>query len=238
MNALDLNLVKTLCAICETDSYDKVIYASNFNSQSLSFDVFSARRLPDGCHYRVVQCQKCGLIRSNPILDENELAHLYAGSHFNYERESSFAAQTYASYLKKIFKHGNTDIKLLEIGCGNGTFLSMARAMGIKEVCGVEPSQEAVENSGDLRSCIRVGMFKPGIYPENHFDVICAFQVFDHISQPNLFLNQCRQYLRNGGLALFINHDIGSLLSKVLGERCPMVDIEHTYLYEIGRAHV
>ncbi len=225
------NLVKTFCAICETDTKDKVVYPQSFVSEDLSFDVFSARRSPDRIHYRIVRCQNCGLVRSNPILNENMLAHLYSGSHFTYARESGYAAETYLTYLKKALVYTGYKIRLLEIGCGNGAFLKKAKLLGLKEVSGIEPSQEAVEQAGELRPNIRKGMFAPGLYAPDYFDVICAFQVFDHISTPNSFINQCHENLKTGGVALFINHDIDSLFAKILGRKCPMVDIEHTYLY-------
>ena len=228
----DEKFVETLCAICETAEFDREIYRANLDDSSSSYDVFSARRTPDRRHYRMVQCQNCGLVRSNPIFDDLSIAGLYAGSHFTYDEEATFAAQTYIRYLKNALHHlGHAKARLLEIGCGNGFFLKEAKAIGVDEVYGVEPSHEAVEKSGDLEEQIYVGMFESNIYPANYFDLICAFQVFDHIAKPNPFLANVRHYLKQGGLALFINHDIGSLAAFLLGERCPMIDVEHTYLY-------
>ena len=226
------NLVKTLCAICETDIYDEVLYPSNFDAGSLSYDVFSARRLPDRCHYRIVRCQKCGLVRSNPIADEKTLEVLYQGSHFTYERESVFASETYASYLEKALAYIGHGIRLLEIGCGNGAFFKKVQLLGVKNFFGIEPSQEAVENAGEFKSHIHKGMFGPKIHPENHFDLICAFQVFDHIASPNEFLQDCRKYLNRNGIVLFINHDIGSSLAKLFKDSNPIIDIVHTFLYD------
>jgi len=227
--------VETNCALCDTKIHDQKLYDANFESQDLNYEVFSARRRPDRLHYRIVRCHGCGLIRSNPVLNETELAKLYSGSYFTYENESAFAAQTYAEYFKKAVKYVETPIekiKLLEVGCGNGFFLKKARGLGVKEVFGVEPSQHAAKWAGEFKSRIHVGMFGPGLYPENSFDLICVFQVFDHISQPNEFLKNCWQYLKRRGVVLFINHDIGSLPARLLGQDCPMIDIEHPFLYD------
>lgn len=226
--------VETKCALCETDAHDRRLYEANFKRGDLNYEVFSARRLPDRLHYRIVRCHACGLVRSNPILADEELAKLYRGSHFTYQIESAYAAETYGYYFQKALKYVSTStekIRLLEIGCGNGFFLKKAQALGIQEVFGVEPSQQAVEEAGGLKSRIHVGMFGPGVYPEGWFDMICVFQVLDHISQPNEFLKDCGKYLRGGGAVLFINHDIGSWPARLLAEACPMIDIEHPFLY-------
>lgn len=52
------------------------------------------------------------------------------------------------------------------------------------------------------------------------------------MSNPNGFLKAVYKILRNGGVILAINHDVGSLAAKILGESCPIFDIEHTFLYD------
>ena len=40
-----------------------------------------------------------------------------------------------------------------------------------------------------------------------------------------------RPSLRPGGMVLSINHNTSAVSARLLGERSPIVDIEHTYLY-------
>ena len=54
------------CAICQNSNY-KILYKPNFDIKKVDYNIFSARRLPDKIHYRIVKCKKCGLIYSNPI---------------------------------------------------------------------------------------------------------------------------------------------------------------------------
>ena len=42
----------------------------------------------------------------------------------------------------------------------------------------------------------------------------------------------CLEALRPGGLALFINHDVGAWTNRLLGARSPVIDIEHIYLFD------
>jgi SAM-dependent methyltransferase len=121
---------------------------------------------------------------------------------------------------------------VLEIGCGNGFFLKVALAQGYAEVHGVEPSAQAISQAAErVRPQIVCDVLRPGLFEAGTFDVICIFQVFDHISDPGALLDECLRLLKPGGFLLAYNHNVEALSARLLGERSPIIDIEHTYLY-------
>jgi SAM-dependent methyltransferase len=69
------------------------------------------------------------------------------------------------------------------------------------------------------------------LFPAESFDAVCLFQVLDHISNPVELLEECLAVLRPGGHILALNHNVSAWSARLLGERSPIVDIEHTYLY-------
>ncbi|TAH27117.1 MAG: class I SAM-dependent methyltransferase [Cytophagales bacterium] len=93
--------------------------------------------------------------------------------------------------------------KVLEIGCGNGQFLKkvkektpyargldfnpVAQAQGIKQ--GLNISVETIKEHSVQ-------------YPD-HYDIICAFQLFEHLNNVEDFINDTLKCLKKGGL-LFI----------------------------------
>jgi SAM-dependent methyltransferase len=225
-------MIHTQCAICEADAWDDELYADRLGTDAATYSRFSARRQPDRVHYRMVCCRKCGLIRSDPVLPEEELWRLYHGSSFDYKEESRCARLTYARYVRESLPLFEGRARMLEIGCGNGFFLEKALELGFAEVHGVEPSRQAVEAAPPkVRASIKNALFQEGMYPPGWFSLICGFQVLDHLTQPNDVLRACRLLLQPGGAALFINHDVGAWTNRILGERSPIIDIEHTYLY-------
>ena len=226
-------VIHTQCAICESDAWDRELYADRLGADAATYGQFSARRQPDRVHYRMVRCGKCGLIRSDPVLPEEELARLYCGSAFDYEEESGCARLTYARYVRESLPLLKDRARVLEIGCGNGFFLEAALGLGFAEVHGVEPSRQAVEAAPPaVRGRIKNELFQEGLYPSAWFSMVCGFQVLDHLTRPNEVLRVCRLLLQPGGVALFINHDAGAWTNLILGERSPIIDIEHTYLYD------
>lgn len=222
----------TSCAICGTAGNATELYPANFSPDDFSPAVFSARRLPDRIHYRMVRCNGCGLVRSDPTADADVVAKLYHESTFDYSREVDNLAQTYGSYLSRLDRYEIKKTSLLEIGCGNGFFLAQARKQGYRDVRGVEPGEAAIQLAAeDIRSGIVCAMMAPGLFPEATFDAICLFQVLDHIFDPAGLLKTCFEILKPGGFMLCLNHNVEALSARLMKDRSPIIDIEHTYLY-------
>jgi len=226
------DLIKQECAICGNNAPFEVLYPANFKAAQIDEDIFSARRIPDCCHYRLVRCLKCGLIYSNPILEEEKIKELYKRSKLTYEPEIKNLKKTYGDYLKKVIRVIPGKGNLLEIGCGNGFFLQEALKQGFKKVWGVEPSLSAVEKAPKrIKQNIKNEIFHQGLFKNNFFDVICFFQTLDHIVDPNKFLKTCYEVLKEKGVIFCIVHDTDSLSARLMGEKTPIFDIEHTFLY-------
>jgi len=223
---------KQSCAICNKKTHKKLLYKQNFEPSQINKKIFSARRLPDRLHYKIVQCQNCNLIFADSILKTNQLAKLYKESLLTYQNQIQDLSKTYGYYLKKLERFKVKKNRLLEIGCGNGFFLLEAKRQGYKQIWGVEPSKDAIRKAPkQVKNNIKNDMFSKKLFKKNSFDVICFFQTFDHISNPNRFLKHCYYLLKPNGLILAINHNTNSLQSRILKSKSPIIDIEHPYLY-------
>lgn len=227
------NTVDTPCALCGSYNDYKILYKKNFTELDLNKTKFSARRLPDKCHYQTVRCKKDGLIRATPIININLSKKLYKESCFTYKDEVDNLSTTYLNALKQILSKLSIEVKILEIGCGNGFLLSSLNNIGFKNVFGVEPSNDSI-NKADIfiKKRIKHSIFKNGLFPNNTFSLICFFQTLDHIPDPNNFLQICYKLLKKDGFIVGFNHNAGSISAKLLREKSPIIDIEHTYLYD------
>lgn len=226
-------MITTKCAICGSKQKISNLYQANFDIKKITKKTFSARRTPDRVHYRFDKCTICGLIFSNPILEPEKIYKFYFGSDFTYNEESKYLMKTYRGYLEKCLpKKGLNKTRLLDIGCGNGFFLQEVQRIGIKDVWGIEPGKEIFKKtSPELRLRIKNDILRRGVFKPNHFDIVCCFHTLDHIVDPNTFLQVVYELLKKGGKALFIVHDANGLSVKLLGEKSPIFDIEHIYLF-------
>jgi SAM-dependent methyltransferase len=69
------------------------------------------------------------------------------------------------------------------------------------------------------------------LFAQGSLSAVTLFQVLDHMPDPLGILSDCREILRPGGVILAFNHNVTALSARVLGEKSPIIDVEHTYLY-------
>ena len=225
--------IDTKCPICSTYGNSESIYPSNVNLESFNTEVFSARRLPDRQHYQWVRCSSCGLLRSDPILEVN-LTQLYEESTFDYSTEVSGLKKTYLRLVKKAIDNDLSLRSIFEVGGGNGFFLEAAKDFGFKKVAGIEPSHAAINAAReDVRPHLIASMMSNSVLPKNSFQVGAMFHTLDHLQDPIQTLKDCLEALEPGGTFVVAVHNERSWSARLLGERSPIIDVEHTYLYSL-----
>jgi SAM-dependent methyltransferase len=223
--------IATKCPICESLGNAVPVYPSNVDETSFSTEIFSARRLPDRRHYQWVRCKKCTLLRSDPVLDV-DLEKLYVESTFDYSTEVDGLKKTYFNLVKKALAGKNFKKSIFEVGGGNGFFLEAAKDGGFANVAGVEPSTEAIAAArSDIKPHMIASMMKADVIASNSFEVGTMFHTLDHLTDPVSTLNDCMNALQSGGVFIVAIHNERSWSARLMGERSPIIDVEHTHLY-------
>ncbi len=220
------------CALCGNKQKKQLLYIATFTKHDVTAKTFSARRNPDRIHYQLNKCIKCTLIFSSPIFTKDKIAQLYTDSYLSYVDQVPYATKTYISLFKKIENRLPTNPSVMEIGCGEGFYLQALQKRGIKKLFGVEPSKKMVAAMPPaLRKNTKQSIFKKNLFIKNKFDVVNCFHTIDHVTDPNEMVNETNKILKKKGLALFVMHDTDALSAKILGEKSPIFDIEHIYLF-------
>jgi ubiquinone/menaquinone biosynthesis C-methylase UbiE len=94
---------------------------------------------------------------------------------------------------------------LLDVGCGNGLFLSMVLNKFDVEVSGIDISSGMIEKSKELldgRADLKVGDSEHLPWNDRSFDIVTCIASFHHYSNPELVLKEMKRVLRKGGILM------------------------------------
>ena len=96
-----------------------------------------------------------------------------------------------------------TQLKVLDAGCGNGFMAAQLAALG-HDVIGVDASPDGVELAREEFTCARfecASVYEPmnDFTPEGGFDLIVSTEVIEHLFSPQEFLDNMFAHLRPGG---------------------------------------
>jgi SAM-dependent methyltransferase len=124
--------------------------------------------------------------------------------------------------------------RLLDVGFGAGTLMEAARRAGWTAL-GVEVSRSAVEHVRGLGFEVFCGTLHEAQYPDNHFDVVTASEVLEHVPDPQLVLNEIARVVRPGGLLWGTTPHGRGLSAHMLGLKWSVVSPpEHLQLFSVG----
>jgi SAM-dependent methyltransferase len=176
----------------------------------------------DDIDWPVVRCRNCGLAYVNPRPTIDEISRYYPEQYFAHRGGLQRRYQRQVAYLP------TSPGRLLDIGTGRGDFLALMRDRGW-EVEGLEPFAPAA--NPDLLTIHRTFFPDNCDLPDQQFDVITAWAVFEHLHDPLGAFRESARLLRPGGSLIV---EVPNLRS-VRGWFSRMEDIpRHLYLFSPG----
>lgn len=204
---------------------------------------------------RVVRCKRCGFVYVNPIETSKALiqegpvlgdysAHLLQSSNPD-DIEGSWEQPIIEEYLRELVAketnaraalgHINALVKnpgtLLDIGCFCGVFLSVASQAGW-DCYGIEPLvMPAVYARSHFGLRVVTDTLRDDTYPPEFFDVVTAFQVFEHIVHPEREIEKIRRILKPGGLLVVEVPNIDTMMVRLLRSRHRHFVQDHVSFY-------
>jgi SAM-dependent methyltransferase len=223
--------IQTKCAICDTTDNSTVVLEENLSLVNLDSAVFSARRSPDQQYFRWVKCNSCSLMRSDPVFELN-LKDLYAKSTFDYSSEVMGLKRTYWKLVRRALSDVEFKKSIFEIGGGNGFFLEEAKDRGFQEILGIEPSESAISAArSDIQPYMIQDIVREGLIKKDAYEVGVMFHTLDHLPNPVAVLRICFDALEHDGVFVAAVHNANSWSAKILKQKSPIFDLEHTYLF-------
>ena len=217
-----------LCPAC--GGIGKERFATNIEEEKKSSFSYSSRKRPELMHYALMECQSCRTLFVEKVPDLDGLIENYVVASFDSRIESEYAAKTYGKYLNRLDLIRNR--RILDIGCGDGTFLEKATSLGAESVLGIEPSQGALESAGEVRNSIRTIPVEQCDY-QFEFDLVTCFQTLEHLVDPKTVLSKMCSAAISGGYVAVVCHNRLSLVNRLMGRRSPIFDIEHLQMFSV-----
>ncbi len=197
-----------LCLICNNPELTKLIRYSNAY---------------------LVKCSSCGFVFCSKIPAEQELL-----AHYNtYPRNEKISAITLKRYseLLEFFETYRENGNILDVGCGNGHFLTEAKNKGWN-VYGTEYTDTAIDICKKKAINMFQGKLNPADFGGIKFDVICSIEVLEHINNPIEEISNFNYLLRKGGLVYLTTPNFNSLSRLILKEKWSIIEYpEHLCYY-------
>ncbi len=187
-------------------------------------------------HDDIFVCRDCGLARSRPPIDLEDIEDLYRDvedpEYFASELERRDSFRAALARLESLGPRGPGGPwgRLLEIGSSVGLFLDEARQRGW-DAFGIEPSRWAAESARARGLSVFNGTLEEFVSNGRPFDVVVSWDVFEHLEDPVAATRRAYELLRPGGLFVFTTVNLGGLGRRLFRGRWPWFMRMHLHYF-------
>jgi SAM-dependent methyltransferase len=182
--------------------------------------------------FRILDCLGCGLVYLWPPPGPEEIRAMFSQLYttgegsvpelrsyygFCYDDEpGNPLVQSYERWLDEIERH-RAPGRILDVGCGTGLFLAVARRRGW-QACGVDECEEATRHAREHFGLeVWNGEFGDLAAGGRRFDAITGWDIIEHSRAPVELLRAARGALAPGGVIALSTPNQRSILDLVAG---------------------
>jgi SAM-dependent methyltransferase len=182
--------------------------------------------------FSIYSCAACGVVYLWPLPSEETIrvtfAELYQGAaptlpelrgyyeHCFDDSPTNPLVQTYEHWLAAVERH-RAPGRLLDVGCGTGLFLAVARRRGW-QVAGVDASEAATHYARERFALdVQTGDFAAVAERGDRFDVVTMWDIIEHAREPVRLVAAAGRTLLPGGVLGLSTPNQRSILDLVAG---------------------
>ncbi len=169
----------------------------------------------------LLRCAQCGHVYADMTESPELFKELYTRNYFkggeyaDYEQEEQALRLNFRRRVRELAARHPSGATLWEIGCAYGFFLK--EAASYFDAAGCDVAEDAIHAAttkhGVRAHCL--DYLRHTLAPPR--DVICLWDVIEHLPEPDLFLEKALHDLRPGGTLALSTGDIGSLCARLRG---------------------
>jgi len=149
--------------------------------------------------YTYSKCRACGFVYVNPRPTPQEVEDIYTAHTNPFDQQEYEGMDVELSTLKRLVKRlkkVQPQGKVLDMGCGRGDFLRIAKDNGYE----VQGSDLSTADGPHKDIPIFKGFLHEANFPSKSFDVIVTRNTLEHIYNPNEDLREINRLLKKDGL--------------------------------------
>lgn len=165
--------------------------------------------------HQLAKCSKCSFVFMHRIPTSKELSDYYSVYVYQNEKEVSEATRFSMENLVKQFEPYRKNNRILDVGCGEGWILEIARKNNWN-VYGTEYSPSAIKICEAKGIKMYAGILDPAKMDISEFDVILSLDTVEHIYNPKEDFGNINKLLREGGLLYITTPNFNSYLRHML----------------------
>lgn len=193
--------------------------------------------------FQFVVCQDCGLAYQKPRLKLEFIGAYYDDEYIAHRKKTDWGALT-PLYEWAMGKHDRDKLALvnrfvhltpasrvLDVGCGAGTFLARVQAASGASVSGVD-FKDLTHLPAVARIDFHLGLFYEQPFRGERFDLITMWHFLEHDYDPTRTLRHARDLLAPAGRLIIEVPRLDSVSYRLFKERWPGLQApQHTALY-------
>jgi SAM-dependent methyltransferase len=185
-----------------------------------------------GIPFQAAECETCGLFQVVYDWEAQEALSLTTDADaalvhplWGAEHELAANKSKAVTFARLLAQAGLVrGARILDIGCGRGLFLRACRDLGAAAVTGQEFRSSDIAYARDV---LGVDDMRPiettstDVWPDDEFDLVCSFDVLEHVHDLKGVFEQCLRILRPGGHMFHAtpgsdsrSHRLGRLLAR------------------------
>jgi 2-polyprenyl-3-methyl-5-hydroxy-6-metoxy-1,4-benzoquinol methylase len=163
---------------------------------------------------QIVRCS-CGLIFVTPQPPRPVLEQAYEQDYYSpWDEQTALRAGIWRSRLEQVEAFSPVRGDLLDVGCGTGTFLEVARKAGWR-VTGTEFSAYACRAAKKRGLPVHNGEVWDAGLPPGSMDVVTCWHVIEHVTDPKRVVQEIYRVLRPGGWLVLATPNVRDHLFRI-----------------------
>jgi len=171
------------------------------------------------------QCENCALVTTDPMPSDKMLQQYYDRNYWQSGQLKNSASLDILYRLRMgpivsaIRKRTTDDSKILDWGCGDGSFISLLRNSGL-HCFGIDAYRKDLNDPQISATTIEKADF-----PDGYFDIITCFHVLEHLADPLTSVKQALKLLKTGGLIIIEVPNLDSVGFQIFKRRWQPLEI-------------